>query len=64
MYSIVLIDVFVHIFPLTFMFYFQEVKKSYASPRIFFQEDLKDWTIDVLTDAFARVEESVRHGSK
>ncbi|CAL9030695.1 unnamed protein product [Prunus brigantina] len=27
-------------------------------------EDLKDWTIDVLTDAFARVEESVRHGSK
>lgn len=28
------------------------------------REDLKDWTIDVFTDAFARVEESVRHGSK
>ncbi|PRQ16863.1 hypothetical protein RchiOBHm_Chr7g0188821 [Rosa chinensis] len=27
-------------------------------------EDLKDWTIDVFTDAFARAEESVRHGSK
>ncbi|KAM1035343.1 hypothetical protein ACFX13_039330 [Malus domestica] len=27
-------------------------------------EDVKDWTIDVLTDAFARVEESVRHTSK
>uniref|UniRef100_A0A5B7AAE1 Uncharacterized protein n=1 Tax=Davidia involucrata TaxID=16924 RepID=A0A5B7AAE1_DAVIN len=26
-------------------------------------EDLKDWTIDVLTDALTRVEESVRHGS-
>lgn len=31
---------------------------------MFLQEDLKDWTIDVFTDAFARVEESVRHGSK
>lgn len=27
-------------------------------------EDLKDWTVDVLTDAFTRVEESVRHRSK
>uniref|UniRef100_A0A5B7A925 Cytoplasmic dynein 2 light intermediate chain 1 n=1 Tax=Davidia involucrata TaxID=16924 RepID=A0A5B7A925_DAVIN len=27
-------------------------------------EDLKDWTIDVLTDALTRVEESVRQGSK
>ncbi|CAK9330339.1 unnamed protein product [Citrullus colocynthis] len=26
-------------------------------------EDLKDWTIDVLSDALARAEESVRHGS-
>ncbi|XP_021889935.1 uncharacterized protein LOC110808675 [Carica papaya] len=27
-------------------------------------EDLKDWTIDVLTNALTRAEESVRHGSK
>nr|XP_011463223.1 PREDICTED: uncharacterized protein LOC101312249 isoform X1 [Fragaria vesca subsp. vesca] len=27
-------------------------------------EDLKDWTIDVFTDAFARAEESVRRGSR
>ncbi|KAK9292767.1 hypothetical protein L1049_020747 [Liquidambar formosana] len=27
-------------------------------------EDLKDWTMDVLTDALTRVEESVRHSSK
>ncbi|KAG6620573.1 hypothetical protein I3842_Q062400 [Carya illinoinensis] len=26
-------------------------------------EDLKDWTIDVLTDAFTRVEETVRQSS-
>ncbi|XP_038879098.1 uncharacterized protein LOC120071111 [Benincasa hispida] len=26
-------------------------------------EDLKDWTIDVLSDALTRAEESVRHGS-
>ncbi|GMY15211.1 hypothetical protein FCV25MIE_10450 [Fagus crenata] len=27
-------------------------------------EDLKDWTIDVLTDALTRVEETARHSSK
>lgn len=27
------------------------------------QEDVKDWTIDVLTDALTRVEESVRNNS-
>lgn len=27
-------------------------------------DDLKDWTIDVLTDAFTRVEENVRYRSK
>ncbi|KAL6975507.1 hypothetical protein U1Q18_024303 [Sarracenia purpurea var. burkii] len=27
-------------------------------------EDLKDWTIDVLTDALTRVEETARYGSK
>ncbi|GAV68447.1 hypothetical protein CFOL_v3_11950 [Cephalotus follicularis] len=27
-------------------------------------DDLKDWTIDVLTDALTRAEESVRHNSK
>uniref|UniRef100_A0A2P2IPD4 Uncharacterized protein MANES_13G060500 n=1 Tax=Rhizophora mucronata TaxID=61149 RepID=A0A2P2IPD4_RHIMU len=26
-------------------------------------EDFKDWTVDVLTDAFTRVEESVKHNS-
>ena len=27
-------------------------------------EDLKDWTVDVLTDALTRAEETVRHNSK
>ncbi|KAH7522485.1 hypothetical protein FEM48_Zijuj07G0143600 [Ziziphus jujuba var. spinosa] len=27
-------------------------------------EDLKDWTIDVFTDALSRAEESIRHNSK
>jgi len=30
----------------------------------FVQEDLKDWTIDVLTDALTRVEETARQSSK
>ncbi|RVW90644.1 hypothetical protein CK203_038773 [Vitis vinifera] len=27
------------------------------------EEDVKDWTLDVLTDALTRVEESVKRGS-
>ena len=42
-----------------------------SSPLLFFhdillvfglQEDVKDWTIDLLTDALTRVEESVKRG--
>lgn len=29
----------------------------------YLQQDLKDWTIDVLTDAVTRVEESVKSNS-